>query len=174
MLAVQNHSEVPNIQMLHAYWNSLAGGEAPDRSLFDPGAIKELLPYICVVDFEDTPFRVRYRLSGSKVDEMNGFNLAGRYLDDIVKQDPTGGGDHILVYYKKCWETGLPSFSSYLWPTRTGEHLEVQFAMFPLRVNGIVRQCIGIEDWEYSFEPIVETIVPFVGDKKAKPEKGES
>jgi hypothetical protein len=166
MLAAQYHSDVPNIQMLHDYWLSLAGGKTPDRALFEPGAIKLLLPYICIVDFEDAPFRVHYRLSGSKVDEMNGFNLAGRYLDDIIRRDPTGGGDHILVHYRKCWETGEPSFSSYLWPTRAGEHLEVQFAMFPLLVGGRIRQCIGIEDWEYSFEPIVETIVPFIGDTK--------
>ncbi|TDQ81511.1 PAS domain-containing protein [Dongia mobilis] len=149
------------IEQLHAYWLGLAGGATPERAQFDPGAVKPLLPYICIVDFEDQPFRVRYRLSGSKVDEMNGFNLTGRYLDDIVRADPTGGGQHILDHYRKCWETGQPSFSSYLWPTKAGDQLGVRFAMFPLKLNGRVRQCIGIEDWEETFDPIVETIVPF-------------
>lgn len=165
MPATSDSPDFSLIRQLESYWHSLADGEAPDRAMFDPGAIKPLLPYICIVDFEDAPFRVRYRLSGSKVDEMNGFNLTGRYLDDIVRQDPTGGGDHILVHYKKCWETGRPSFSAYLWPTQAGEHLEVQFAMFPLKVDGAIRQCIGIEDWAETFDPIIETIVPFVGKK---------
>lgn len=170
MPARQNPAtDLSRVQQLHDYWKSLAGGAPPDRSLIDPGAIKPLLPFICLVDFEVDPFRVHYRLSGSQVDEMNGFNLAGRYLDDIAREDPTGGATHILTHYRKCWETGLPSFSAYLWPTRSGNHLEVQFAMFPLLVDGQVRQCIAIEDWEYSFEPVAIEAVPF----SATPEDGK-
>lgn len=149
------------IEQLHAYWQGLAGGDTPERALFDPGAIKVLLPYICIVDFEDAPFRVKYRLSGSKVDEMNGANVTGRYLDDIMLLDSTGAGTHLELHYRKCWETGQPSVSSYRWPTRAGDWLSVRFGMFPLKIDGRVRQCIGIEDWEETFEPIVETIVPF-------------
>lgn len=148
------------LRQLHEYWLSLAGGEAPERHQIDPGAIRAMLPYLCIVEFEDQPFRVRYRLSGTKVDALNGYTVAGRYLDDMIKDDPSGGGDHILKHYKKCWETGQPSFSTYRWPTRSGNHLDVTFAMFPLKVDGAIRQCLGIESWEYSFEPIAEEAVP--------------
>jgi hypothetical protein len=163
-------ADLSHIQQLHNYWRSLADGEAPDRNLLDPGAVKLLLPYICLVDFEMDPFRVHYRLSGSQVDEMNGFNLAGRYLDDIARRDPSGGATHILTHYRTCWETGRPSFSAYLWPTRSGNFLEVQFAMFPLLVQGQVRQCIAIEDWEYSVEPIAVEAVPFTTPEGGKQE----
>lgn len=165
MAAAPDHFDVPNIQSLHAYWQSLAGGAVPDRSQLDPGAIKPLLPYICLVDFETDPFRVYYRLSGTKVDEFNGFNITGTYLDQLLKDDPTGGAAHILAYYRRCWEIGAPCFSAYLWPTRSGGHLTVQFAMFPLKVGGVVRQAIGIEDWEYSFEPIATETVPLPAGK---------
>lgn len=164
-MATADHVEVPIIQHLHAYWLGLAGGAVPERSQIDPGAIKPLLPYICLVDFETDPFRVYYRLTGTKVDEFNGFNLTGAYLDHLLKDDPTGGAAHILSYYRRCWETAAPCFSSYLWPTHSGGHLTVQFAMFPLKVNGVVRQAVGIEDWEYSFEPIATEVVPLPAAK---------
>jgi hypothetical protein len=165
MAAISDHLNVPLTQRLHAYWQNLAGGAVPERSQFDPGAIKPLLPYLCLIDFEDDPFRVYYRLTGSKVDEFNGFNLTGTYLDQLVKDDSSGGAAHILAYYQRCWETGAPCFSSYLWPTRSGGHLTVQFAMFPLKVSGVIRQAVGIEDWEYSFEPIATETVPLPAGK---------
>jgi hypothetical protein len=165
MVVTQYHADVPNIRDFHAYWQSLAGGAVPERSQFDPAAIKHLLPYICIVDFEGNPFRVYYRLTGTKVDEFNGFNLTGTYLDQLMKDDPSGGADHIHAAYQRCWETGAPCFSSYPWPTRSGGHLAVKFAMFPFKVAGTVRQAVGIEEWEYSFEPIVTEAVPLAADK---------
>jgi hypothetical protein len=35
----------PNMRQLFAYWQSLAGGTAPERHLVDPQAIKPLLPW---------------------------------------------------------------------------------------------------------------------------------
>jgi len=165
MVATEEHGDIPNIQRLHSYWQSLAGGAVPDRSQIDPAAIKLLLPYICIVDFEDDPFRVYYRLTGTKVDEFNGFNLTGTYLDQLLKDDSSGGAAHIQASYRRCWETSAPCFSSYPWPTRSGGHLSVKFAMFPLKVAGATRQAVAIEDWEYSFEPIATEAVPLPGDK---------
>lgn len=141
-------SIVPRLEALHAYWRSLAGGDVPERSLFDPAAIPSLLPYMYMVDIETSPFRVRYRLSGSEVDRLNGYNLAGRYLDEF-----TSSGDvnaRITSLYRTCCQTGQPGFSSYQWPTASGILSEVRFAIFPLRVNGAIRQCAAIEDWDAS------------------------
>ncbi|MBL8710364.1 MAG: PAS domain-containing protein [Rhodospirillaceae bacterium] len=165
MLAAHNHSDVPTIQRLHDYWQGLAGGAVPSRSQLDPAAIKPLLPFVCIVEFEDAPFRVRYRLSGSMVDEFNGFNITGTYLDQLLPNDPSGGAAHLLAYYRRCWESGRPCFSAYRWPTRSGSHLDVKFAMFPLLVDGAVRQAIAIEDWEHTLEPIAEEAVPFKGER---------
>ena len=165
MAVTQDHADIPNIQRLHAYWLSLAGGAVPERSQLDPAAIQPLLPYISIVAFERDPFRVRYRLTGTQVDEVNGFNLTGAYLDQLIATDQSGGAAHLQAYYQRCWETGAPCFSAYSWPTRSGGHLDVKFAMFPLKVDGVVTQAIAIEDWEYSSEPIVEEALPLAGEK---------
>ncbi|MDY0874224.1 PAS domain-containing protein [Dongia rigui] len=165
MAALKDHADVPNIHRLHAYWQSLAGGATPDRAQVDPGAIKDLLPYICIVEFEAEPFRVHYRLSGTKVDEINGFSLVGLYLDQLGTPESKGAVAHLADFYRRCWETAKPCFSAYRWPRRSGGHLDVKFAMFPLSVDGKVAQAIAIEDWEYSFEPIVEEAVPLAEDK---------
>jgi len=168
---MRDHADVPNIQRLHAYWLGLAGGAVPERPQIDPAAIKELLPYVCIVEFEMNPFRVLYRLTGTKVDEINGFSLVGTYLDQFVRTDESGGAAaHLQEHYQRCCETGRPSFSAYLWPTRSGNYLEVKFAMFPLKVDGTIRQAIAIEDWEYSDEPIASEAMPLAADLARPPD----
>ena len=163
--AQRDHADIPRIRQLHAYWRELAGGAAPERAQIDPAAIKDVLPYICVVQFETGPFRVHYRLSGTKVDEINGFSLVGKYLDQLGTAASAGAVAHLQASYQRCFESGEPCFSSYSWPRRSGGSLDVKFAMFPLKVDGTVTQAIAIEDWEYSFEPIVEQAVPLAGEK---------
>lgn len=155
-----DYAAIPEIQSLHDYWTGLAGGAVPERGQIDPAAIRLLLPYICIVDFEAEPFRVRYRLSGSKVDEFNGFSLTGCYLDDLIRHDQTGGATHILDHYRQCWKTGMPVYSAYLWPTHSGSRLRARFAMFPLKLDGEIRQCIGIEVWDDSPTPVALEAVP--------------
>jgi hypothetical protein len=165
MAASRDHADIPNIRRLHDYWQSLADGAVPERRELDPAAIKPLLPHICIVAFEQDPFRVYYRLSGTKVDDLNGFNLTGTYLDQLMATDTSGGAAHLQAYYQRCFDTGKPCFSAYSWPTRSGGHLKVNFAMFPLLVAGVVGQAIAIEDWEHSFEPIAEEVLPLAADK---------
>ena len=70
-----------NITQLSDYWHSLAGGATPERAQFRVEDVQPLLPYLMLCDFEFNPFRLRYRLSGTKVDQMTSMNLAGRYLE---------------------------------------------------------------------------------------------
>ena len=159
-----DYAAIPEIQDLYAYWSGLGEGRGgdgvPERSQIDPAAIRLLLPHICIVDFEPAPFRVRYRLTGSKVDEFNGFALTGCYLDDLIRHDETGGATHLLKHYRQCWETGQPVYSAYLWPTHSGSRLRARFAMFPLKLDGAIRQCIAIEAWDDSPTPIGLETVP--------------
>ena len=73
-----------NIEILSKYWNRLANGEVPERSLFNIEELLPLLPFLLLVDLERDPFRVRFRLSGTRVDQMTGMNLAGHYLDEFA------------------------------------------------------------------------------------------
>lgn len=72
------------LQRLHAYWAGLpvAGCGVPLRAAFDPIAVPYCLANLGVAEIE-TPFRVRYRLAGSALEDLYGGPLAGRYVDAL-------------------------------------------------------------------------------------------
>lgn len=148
-----------SIETLARYWHSLARGQTPERALVDPAAIKPLLPFLYIVEYEFDPFRVRYILTGTEVDVWNGFNLTGRYVDEFLVPDPTGANRILHDCYAAAQASGQPVLGSYHWPTRAGYQLDVGFGMFPLLVGGIVRQCLAIED--YSSFPADAEGIPF-------------
>jgi hypothetical protein len=135
------------VRQLADYWLSLNNGAAPERSLFDPGAILHLLPYVLIVQFEDTPFRVRYRLTGTKVDEMTGMNITGRCLDEFATGEYRAVVEGIQRCYVKCHDTGQAVIEAYHWPNDRDLTRLVWMGLFPLTVNGEIRQCISIEDY---------------------------
>ena len=162
MLALADAPE--KIRALDAYWTSLAGGNPPERATVDLEQIKPLMPYLMIVEFETEPFMVRYRLSGTKVDQWNGLNLAGRTLKEFIETDTTGSSDHILECYELSWRTGKPCASAYDWPNRSGAMLRVWFGVFPLTVEGVVCQAMSIED--YTELPPIYDPLPWIIPKR--------
>ena len=141
-------SETPErVRQLAEYWWSLGGGTAPDRNLLDPGAIVALLPYVLLVEFEDTPFRVHYRLTGTKVDEMTGINITGRYLDEFATGEFRAVVQGIQRCYESCRQTGKAIIETYHWPNDQDLVRLVWMGLFPLKVGGEIRQCLSIEDY---------------------------
>lgn len=147
------------VATLHAHWQSLAVGATPARAQVDPAAIKPLLPYIYIVDFETEPFRVRFRLTGTLADQWNGFSLTGRYLDEFLKHDQYGANRILIDGYQQAFRSGRPVIGQYHWPTRSGYNTVVDFGLFPLTVEGVVAQAISIED--VGDVPIADEFVPF-------------
>jgi hypothetical protein len=135
------------VRQLAEYWLSLGGGTAPERNLLDPAAITPLLPYVLIVQFEDAPFRVRYRLTGTKVDEMTGMNITGRYLDEFATGEFRAVVEGIQRCYVRCRETGRAMIEAYHWPNDRDLARLVWMGLFPLTVNGEIRQAISIEDY---------------------------
>nr|WP_298682439.1 PAS domain-containing protein [uncultured Dongia sp.] len=155
-----NQEPAGSIETLHAYWQDLAQGSTPDRAQLDPAAIKKLLPYLYIVEYEFDPFRVRYLLTGTEVDVWNGFNLTGRYVDEFLKVDTSGANRILLDCYAEAQASGRPVFGSYNWPMRAGYALLVHFGMYPLKVNGIVKQCMAIEDYSnFPVDAVTEAVV---------------
>lgn len=135
------------VRQLAEYWLSLGNGAAPERSQLDPGKILHLLPYVLIVQFEDAPFRVRYRLTGTKVDEMTGMNITNRYLDEFATGEFRAVVEGIQRCYVRCRETGQAVIEAYHWPNDRDLVRLVWMGLFPLKVNGEVRQAISIEDY---------------------------
>jgi hypothetical protein len=155
-----------NVAGLFKYWRSLNDGRAPARAQFDPMAIPTLLPPIYLVEFEPDPFRVRYRLTGTKADEWNGFNITGRYIDEFLVNDRHGANRILIDTYREAWQSGRATFSSYKWPTRSGVKIAVGFGVFPLTIDGIIAQALAIED--IGTAPVADDWVPFEDPAKRR------
>lgn len=150
-----------SIEALHRYWNSRAGGLAPQRDDIDPADIKPLLPFLYIVRYEREPFRVRYILTGTEADRWNGFSLTGRYVDEFLATDINGANRILLDAYTKAFETAAAVFGTYTWPTRAGFTLDVRFGMFPLRVGEQIEQCLAVEDYSGFSPAMADDSVPF-------------
>ncbi|MET1029167.1 MAG: PAS domain-containing protein [Dongiaceae bacterium] len=136
-----------NLQAMSDYWHGLAGGATPARDLLEPRAIKPLLPYVLLVELESRPFRVRYRLTGTAVDAATGLCLTGHYLDEFTLGKTAEAVEQLHDRYKHCSESGQPSLGYYNWPSVAGYPIHLWFGLFPLKVAGLVRQCLAIEDY---------------------------
>jgi hypothetical protein len=66
-----------NSHLLVGYWSRLRKGrEVPDQTDIDPRALKRLLSYTFILDYEN-PARPIYRLAGTALCERFGFELKG-------------------------------------------------------------------------------------------------
>jgi hypothetical protein len=144
-----NQVQSPRIQRLSAYWHGkMSEGNVPRRQDIDPVELKSLLPYMIVVEIEADPFRVLYRLAGTKVVEMNQIELTGCYLDELDEDDGANFTREGIAAYRQAWSSQQPVYGTYRWPTPSGAEYQVEFAIFPVSEPGTDGQCLAIEDWE--------------------------
>jgi hypothetical protein len=117
----------------------------PARGDIDPAEIKPLLPYLLIVDLEAEPFRVRYRLLGTKVVAESGNDFTGRYLDEMQPGDTENEWE---ICYRLVWREKRPVFGSTTVPTLGGATFDYEFGIYPLGADGeTVTQCVSIEDY---------------------------
>jgi hypothetical protein len=137
----------PKIGQLYAYWLGLAQGGVPERDTFDPGEVPELLPNIMIVELEDDPFRVLFRLSGSKVDEVTGMSITGRYLDEMTLDGGEVQLEQLHALYATCQRQARHFIGAMDWPNQLGAATRVSLGIFPMKVDGAIRQLLVIEDY---------------------------
>lgn len=93
----------PTLVRLLAYWQERRAGRlVPLWTAIDPVEIPWALRYIWVSDFNPATGRFLYRLSGEDVNDVFGFNLRGRYLDEVFDHD---GRDVVYRRYLATVET---------------------------------------------------------------------
>lgn len=151
-------TELPeNIRFLHDYWTGLASGEAPERVMICLDRLKPILGYLLLIEFHENPFRVRYRLTGTTIDRMTGMNITGRFLDEFA----TGRFVEPIRYIENCYrrvrETGRHFIGPYQWPVEGNLFLKITMGLFPIRIDGAIRQCLSIEhsgEYEIDQRPI--------------------
>jgi hypothetical protein len=135
----------PYLRAVHAFWLQAKGDRpAPQRADIDPLAMPpKVLPYLMLIEFERAPFRVRYRLAGTNVVEMNGSEFTGKYLDEL--RFPPGVSEMLHHHYQRVVEACMPVFGYYDWQLRAGGLVPVEFALMPLLVGNVVTHCLAAE-----------------------------
>ncbi len=136
----------PRVRQLRDYWESKQRGRAmPARADIDPSEIKPLLPYLLIADLFTDPLRVRYRLAGTKVCESFGFNIVGRWLEEL---NVAAGIPFWVAQYGRLMATQAPVYGR-----TTGTHggfelFRGDWALFPLSSDGLrADQSLEIEYW---------------------------
>ena len=134
------------VRALHDYWVAKRAGRAmPTRAHIDPAEIQALLPNLVVVELESEPFRVRYRLLGTKVVAESGKDFTGHYLDEMIAADLDAPWESC---YRLVAEERRPVFGDTAVPTVDGGVFSYEFGIFPLSPDGTtVSQCVAIEDY---------------------------
>lgn len=146
------------IRRLVAYWQaSRKGKRMPARADIDPADIPELLPNIIMLDVEQ-PFRIRYRLVGTRVAEFNRFDFTGRYLDEL-HWDSQG---RYTRAYRRVIELGVPLFGLDAWPLAGEMTGRSEVVILPLSTDGeTVDRCLSMEEFQFSQHQIRRSrIVP--------------
>jgi hypothetical protein len=128
----------------------------PRRADIDPADITALLPHIAVVDIEYEPFRVRYRLVGTRLVEYVGHDFTGLYLDEIKFAKP----DELLALYRRATLERAPTFRATTWRGPDGVTWMMENAILPLSEDDVrVTQCLAIEDLQdsriFAYQPTV-------------------
>lgn len=148
-----SHEQVTSerIQAFLQYWQSKRrDGDVPLRAGIDPLDIPRLLPFLVLSEIETEPFRVRYRLVGTRVAEANGADFTNRYLD----QCGFSVQDLLMRCYQRLVETRAPVFAYYEWNKPDLERPQgrigaSQSSFFPLSTDGrLIDRAISIEDPE--------------------------
>jgi hypothetical protein len=109
-LSVDTAAWHPGLAQLYRYWVTLSepGVCAPLRRRFDPIAVPQLLSHLWMLDIQHEPaFRLRYRLLGTRVEQVLGRALKGQWLDEC---HPWAKHPAYLVRYREVMDTGIPSW----------------------------------------------------------------
>lgn len=76
-----------------ALWHSQVppGHLIPPRSLFTPEALKDFLPYLLIIDMDESRQRYRNRLIGTEVAAHAGRDVTGKWHDEIYSAETLAG-----------------------------------------------------------------------------------
>jgi hypothetical protein len=135
------------IQQFHHHWLRICRNDRfPSRGDIDPANFKRILPHVILTDIEQDPFRVRYRLCGTRVAEFCG-NLTGRYLDELGGPDLWSTAAYLRQYQLAVHEA-RPVFGNDWMVGQSGARHQFQVGIWPLATDGrTVDACIAVEDY---------------------------
>lgn len=89
MIALQESAlRDQRLRRLYAYWcDRHVDGRPPSRAELDPLDFPYAVGFVTLIDVEHEPVRFRFRLVASPVTRHLGYELTGRYLDEVPEHD---------------------------------------------------------------------------------------
>jgi hypothetical protein len=135
------------IRQFDLYWRSKRRGDLlPRRTDIDPTEIKDILAHFILADIE-TPFRVRYRLSGSMIAQLDE-EITGVYLDQTQNISPDEKLRIAARYQAACRDCRPVFIRRKQISRQTGYEIEFEAGIWPLSADGIhVTQCAAVEGY---------------------------
>lgn len=124
----------PVAQQLLAYWQSkLRGRKAPSREDILPEELGSLLPWVILVEVVGTPPRFRVRLAGTGVVREYGFEVTGKFLDDL---DMGPARDRSLDDHRRAVRECRPVWGSFDFRKQDGRWVSYERITLPLSADG--------------------------------------
>ena len=140
------------------YWLSI-GGDAgvPLRADFDPAAIPTLLPYMTLSELYKDPLRVRYRLVGTRICEIDGWDKTGYWVEDEPWKQYE---DQWLLDYQTLIDTRRPLFGQDHLTYLDHSQVSMEWALMPLSTDGdIVDMAFELESFENEADVIRRPLI---------------
>jgi len=126
----------PRLRHAYQYWCTVRPGEAfPGRQHIDPFQMRDFLPYVWMVDVQPEPFRLRYRLVGTRIVTAMGREVTGLWVDEAHPHLRTC--ESYLERSREVVRTGVPSWrrgAPNLWEHDTFS--SVENLILPLAADG--------------------------------------
>jgi hypothetical protein len=134
------------VHELDAYWRSKRGDkDIPSWSDIDPSEMKRVLPCLFVVEIHRNPFRVYYRLVGTRASLFRG-DLTGRFLDEI-EECTVKAKEELANFYRLVAEERRPAYCADEVSLGGGPR-SFFGGIFPLApAGGRVDRCLAVEDF---------------------------
>ncbi len=122
------------IHLGYDYWNQIRGERLmPSRADFSPMDVPRLLPYIILSEVFYDPLRIRYRLVGTRIAEIEGQELTGMWIDQDALPDDL---EDWYEDYRIVTQSKAPLFGrdDLVYPERS--HVGYEWALLPLSNDG--------------------------------------
>ncbi|MBV8538687.1 MAG: PAS domain-containing protein [Alphaproteobacteria bacterium] len=110
-------------------------GRLPGRSHVDPGALRDLLPLINLVDVirDKDRLRFRFRLVGTEQTEKAAREITGKFVEDAVVPEFV---DRILANMRTVVAEKAPVYDRFPMPHPEREFIDSERIYFPLATDG--------------------------------------
>ena len=102
------------LRTLLTYWEGLPRGSGglPRANTVDPMDMRKVLGYVLLVDCESEGTEFRYRLYGSRIAEISGFDATGELISESTTVHPTSRTMFQTVY-RAVFVAGKPLYSQH-------------------------------------------------------------